>query len=234
MKRKPPAVRSIGIDRDAQALEAVARDCPVELVHGCVHASLASVQFTGPGCSTSRPRRVHRTSCAGRNFTDRQRIKRKVANRGRRYEALTADERLAVPVGHVGSPKQWTRDGVVQTRGSSRPCQGLRLSAGVSRPLNFRNASVRAIREWGRRLLRLTTAIQQATRLCANASPRSSGARRLTAPPPASHLPVTERNPEGKRRPARKGTTLARTECPNHAPIATNAAPSQESSSRTT
>ena len=103
MKRKPPVVRSIGIDCDAQALEAVARDCPVELVHGCVHASLASVQFTGPGCSTSRPRRVHRTSCAGRNFTDRQRIKRKVANRGRRYEALTADERLAVPVGHVGS-----------------------------------------------------------------------------------------------------------------------------------
>ncbi len=37
MKRKPPAVRSIGIDRDAQALEAFVCDYPVDLVHGCAH-----------------------------------------------------------------------------------------------------------------------------------------------------------------------------------------------------
>ena len=48
MKRKPPAVHSIGIDRDAQALEAFVRDYPVGLVPDCVHASLASVRFTGP------------------------------------------------------------------------------------------------------------------------------------------------------------------------------------------
>ena len=40
MKRKPTGVRSIGIDRDAQALEAFACDYPVELVHGCAHAFL--------------------------------------------------------------------------------------------------------------------------------------------------------------------------------------------------
>ena len=44
MKRKPTGVRSIGIDRDAQALEAFACDYPVELVHGCAHAFLASVR----------------------------------------------------------------------------------------------------------------------------------------------------------------------------------------------
>ena len=42
------------------------------------------------------PDRMHWASCAGRNFTDRQRIKRKAANWGRRYGALPAGERLAV------------------------------------------------------------------------------------------------------------------------------------------
>ncbi len=42
------------------------------------------------------PDRVHWASCAGRTFTDRQRIKRKAANWVRRYEALPAGERLAV------------------------------------------------------------------------------------------------------------------------------------------
>jgi hypothetical protein len=42
------------------------------------------------------PDRVHWASYAGRNFTDRQRIKRKAANWGRRYKALPAGERLAV------------------------------------------------------------------------------------------------------------------------------------------
>ena len=42
------------------------------------------------------PDRVHWASCAGRNFTDRQRIKRKAANWGRRYAAMPAGERLAV------------------------------------------------------------------------------------------------------------------------------------------
>lgn len=40
--------------------------------------------------------RVHWASHAGKNFTDRQRIKRKAANWGRRYQALPRAERLAV------------------------------------------------------------------------------------------------------------------------------------------
>ncbi len=40
--------------------------------------------------------RVHWASHAGKNFTDRQRIKRKAANWGRRYEELARGERVAV------------------------------------------------------------------------------------------------------------------------------------------
>jgi len=40
--------------------------------------------------------RVHWATCAGKNFTDRQRIKRKAAGWGRRYQALPPAERLAV------------------------------------------------------------------------------------------------------------------------------------------
>ncbi|MBU0498917.1 MAG: DNA methylase [Gammaproteobacteria bacterium] len=42
------------------------------------------------------PDRVHWPSYAGKNFTDRQRIKRKAANWGKRYQALPREERLAV------------------------------------------------------------------------------------------------------------------------------------------
>lgn len=42
------------------------------------------------------PDRVHWPAYAGKNFTDRQRIKRKAANWGKRYQALPRAERLAV------------------------------------------------------------------------------------------------------------------------------------------
>lgn len=42
------------------------------------------------------PDRVHWASYAGKNFTDRQRVTRKAANWGKRYEALPPGERLAV------------------------------------------------------------------------------------------------------------------------------------------
>ena len=48
MKRKPAAVRSIGIDRDERALESFDCGYPVELVHGCAHSFLASFPFLGP------------------------------------------------------------------------------------------------------------------------------------------------------------------------------------------
>ena len=173
MKRKPPALRNIGIDLDAAALAGFACDYPVELVHGCCHRFLSAFPFDGSelvysdppylrhtrksarryrhdyedadhvallellktlpcpvmvsgypsalyddrlggwrslslqvmnqaGAVTEklwfnfRPDRLHWARHAGRNFTDRQRIKRKAQSWGRRYEALPAAERLAV------------------------------------------------------------------------------------------------------------------------------------------
>ena len=48
------------------------------------------------------PDRVHWASYAGKNFTDRQRIKRKAANWGKRYQALPRGERLAVLAAMMG------------------------------------------------------------------------------------------------------------------------------------
>lgn len=55
MKRKPAAMRSIGIDRDERALEAFGCEYPVELVHGCAHSFLASFPFLGPELVYSDP-----------------------------------------------------------------------------------------------------------------------------------------------------------------------------------
>ena len=173
MKRKPPALCNVGIDRDAGALEQFECDYPVELVHGCAHRFIAQYEFQGSeliyadppylmNTRTSRRRyqfeytksdhvqllellndvpcqvmvsgypsalynqelnewesvelqvmnqggvrteklwmnfaidRVHWASFAGKNFTDRQRIKRKAARWGRRYERLPRGERVAV------------------------------------------------------------------------------------------------------------------------------------------
>ena len=173
LKRKPPALRNIGIDVDAQAVAGFACDYPVELVCGCCHRFLSAFAFDGTelvysdppyllqtrkstrryrhdyedadhvalldllkglpcqvmvsgypsalyderlsgwrsvslqvmnqaGVVTEkiwfnfRPDRLHWARYAGKNFTDRQRIKRRAENWGRRYEALPAAERLAV------------------------------------------------------------------------------------------------------------------------------------------
>ena len=173
MRRKPAALRNIGIDRDARALDGFECDYPVELIHGCAHRFLSEYAFEGSELLYSDPpylrrtrtskhryrfdyeeadhvellellkgvrcqvmvsgygsalyeerlggwRRVElqvmnhagvRTECvwmnfapdrlhwaryAGRNFTDRQRIKRKAQSWGRRYAALPVGERLAV------------------------------------------------------------------------------------------------------------------------------------------
>jgi len=47
MKRKPPALHSIGIERDARALGDFTCAYPVELVHGCCHAFLEGYPFEG-------------------------------------------------------------------------------------------------------------------------------------------------------------------------------------------
>ncbi len=173
MKRKPPALRNIGIDLNQRALEKFRCAYPVELVHGCAHQFLADYDYQGrelvycdppylketrtsgrryrfdyeehdhlellmllkqlpcqvilsgypcalydeslagwqslelqvmnqAGVRTEKvwfnftPDRVHWARYAGKNHTDRQRIKRKADNWGRRYRALPPGERLAV------------------------------------------------------------------------------------------------------------------------------------------
>ena len=173
MRRKAPALRNIGIDRDARALDAFECDYRVERIHGCAHRFLAEHPFEGTeliysdppylkrtrtsrrryrfdyeeadhiellellegmscqvmvsgypsalyderlagwgsvelqvmnqgGVRTEKvwfnfvPDRVHWARYAGKNFTDRQRIKRKAASWGARYEALPVAERVAV------------------------------------------------------------------------------------------------------------------------------------------
>ena len=168
MKRKPPALRLIGIDLNARSIRTFCCDYEVELVHGCCHCFPADYPFEGsdppylistrksqrgcryhygdadhealPGllgglpCSVMisgypsalcdriledwhsvsvrvmnqawvvtekiwlnfTPYRPHWHACAGRNFTDRRRIKRKAASWARRYRAMPPGERLAV------------------------------------------------------------------------------------------------------------------------------------------
>ncbi len=52
--------------------------------------------------------RVHWASYAGKNFTDRQRIKRKAVNWAKRYQGLPAAERLAVLAAMMGVEVQET------------------------------------------------------------------------------------------------------------------------------
>ena len=173
MKRKPPALRNIGIDLNRRAIDGFRCGHDVELVHGCCHRFLAEFPFEGselvycdpPYVQSTRrserryrfdytdddhvallgilrslpcqvmvsgypsalydahladwrslevqvnnqscivteklwfnfdPGRPHWHTCAGRNFTDRQRIKRNAASWARRYRAMPPGERLAV------------------------------------------------------------------------------------------------------------------------------------------
>ena len=47
MKRKPPALRNIGIDVDARAVSGFSCGFEVELVHGCCHRFLSAFSFDG-------------------------------------------------------------------------------------------------------------------------------------------------------------------------------------------
>lgn len=173
MKRKPPALRNIGIDLDPQAIANFKCSYPVELINGSAHGFLADYNYQGSELIYSDPPylrrsrssgrryrfdydeqdhvellellkrlpcriivsgypsalydellvgwrsvelqvmnqggvrteklwfnftvdRVYWASYAGKNFTDRQRVKRKAANWGKRYQALPRAERLAV------------------------------------------------------------------------------------------------------------------------------------------
>jgi DNA adenine methylase len=173
MKRKPPALRNIGIDLDPKALSEFECDYPVETIHGSAHEFLTSYDYQGreliysdpPYLKSTRtshnryrfeyeekdhidlleilktlpckvilsghpsklydsllegwqssefqvvtqgvtrteklwfnfiPDKAHWLSYAGRNFTDRQRIKRKAQRWEKNYRAMPKNERLAV------------------------------------------------------------------------------------------------------------------------------------------
>ena len=173
MKRKPPSLKSIGIDIDPRALSKFDCGYPVELVNECAHKYLRNYDYGGSKLVYSDPpyllhtrtskhryrfdyeehdhiellellktlpcyvilsgypsllyddllpdwhtielqvmnqgvvrteklwfnftiNRVHWSKYAGKNFTDRQRIKRKAENWGKRYYALPQMERTAV------------------------------------------------------------------------------------------------------------------------------------------
>jgi DNA adenine methylase len=68
MKRKPPAMHNIGIDRDARALEAFSCDYPVRLVHGCAHRFLAEYAFEGRELVYSDPPYLKHTRSSGRRY----------------------------------------------------------------------------------------------------------------------------------------------------------------------
>ena len=65
MKRKAPALRSIGIDRDRRALDGFECAYPVELIHGCAHAFLAGFPFRGTELVYSDPLLCYHRSIPG-------------------------------------------------------------------------------------------------------------------------------------------------------------------------
>jgi len=173
MRRKPPALKNIGIDIDPRALADFECNYPVQLINGNAHRFLSDFDYQGLELIYSDPPyllrtrtsgrryrfdydeedhielvellkrlpchvmlsgypsalydelldgwrslelqvmnqdgvrtekiwfnftvdRIHWASYAGKNFTDRQRVKRKAAGWGRRYQSLPRAERLAV------------------------------------------------------------------------------------------------------------------------------------------
>ncbi|UEO00442.1 hypothetical protein A9R16_003305 [Acidiferrobacter thiooxydans] len=68
MKRKAPALRTIGIDRDERALSQFACDTPVELVHGCAHRFLADFDYQGRELVYCDPPYLHATRSSKRRY----------------------------------------------------------------------------------------------------------------------------------------------------------------------
>lgn len=58
MRRKPPALRNVGIDRDARALARFECEYPVELVHGRVPRFVAGYAVRGHGAQSTATRRT--------------------------------------------------------------------------------------------------------------------------------------------------------------------------------
>ena len=68
MKRKPGALRNIGIDLDGRALRSFECDYPVELVHGDCHAYLSEFAFDGTELVYSDPPYLHSARKSPRRY----------------------------------------------------------------------------------------------------------------------------------------------------------------------
>jgi DNA adenine methylase len=68
MKRKLPALRNIGIDRNQHALDKFQCDFPVELVHGCAHEFLANFAYWGRELVYCDPPYLHSTRTSDRRY----------------------------------------------------------------------------------------------------------------------------------------------------------------------
>ena len=68
MRRKAPALRSVGVDLDRRALDGFACGYPVELVHGCAHAFLAGFPFRGTELVYSDPPYLRATRRSRRRY----------------------------------------------------------------------------------------------------------------------------------------------------------------------
>ena len=105
MKRKPPAMRGIGIglNRRFQLRPSGVSGHPSRLHdrHLCgwrpsgFQMNVPARVVTGKLRLNLGPGRVRWRSLAGRSFTHRQTVKRKAGSRGRRYAAMLRAERLA-------------------------------------------------------------------------------------------------------------------------------------------
>ena len=68
MKRKPPALRNIGIDLNERALAKFQCEYPVELVHGCAHRFLADFEYRGRELVYCDPPYLHSTRTSERRY----------------------------------------------------------------------------------------------------------------------------------------------------------------------
>ena len=68
LRRKPPALRNIAIDRSARAIERFHCDVPVELIHGCAHEFLATFPFQGRELVYCDPPYLQSTRTSARRY----------------------------------------------------------------------------------------------------------------------------------------------------------------------
>ena len=110
MKRKPAALRNIGIDRNGRALSEFRCGYPVELAHGCCHRFLRDYPFDGTELVYSDPPYLHSTRKSARRYRhdygdgDHEALLawlRRLHEALAGWEAAAVERLLAMPVLHA-------------------------------------------------------------------------------------------------------------------------------------